>query len=368
MWTLPPRVGPGDTVAVVSPSWGGPHAFPHVYEAGLTTLKRLGLQPLEMPYTRARAATPAQRASDLTAALLDDRVRMIVASIGGDDGVRVLRHLDPQLVRAHPKVVLGFSDTCALLLGVVSAGVVAFHGPSVMAGLAQAPALPPRFLDDLCTVIFRTAQCHVFRPYGVFADLYPTWTERRNATAVKELIADDGPHWLQGSRPARGRAIGGCLEVVEMLKGTPYWPAPERWDRAVVFLEGSEEQPPPVLYRRVLRSWAAAELLDSVSALMIGRAQGLDATAKRQLDEQIVAFAREELERPDLVVVTNVDIGHTAPQWTLPIGGLIELDPVAREIRLLEPAVACPVARESISVGSTRCASGPGRGGPHPGA
>ena len=221
----------------------------------------------------------------------------------------------------------------------VSVGVVSFHGPSVMAGLAQAPSLPPQFLGDLRAVLFDAADSHDWRPYGAFADLYPPWGDPRNATAVKQLIRNDGPHWLQGARPARGRLMGGCIEVLEMLKGTPHWPGRERWNRSIVFLEGSEEQPPPVLYRRVLRSWAAAGLLDSVSGVMIGRAQGFDAAGKHELDQQMLTFARDELKRPDLVVVTNVDVGHTAPQWTVPIGGLVEIDPGTQKIRLLEPAV-----------------------------
>ena len=41
----------------------------------------------------------------------------------------------------------------------------------------------------------------------------------------------------------------------------------------------------------------------------------------------------------DLTVVTNMDFGHTDPQWILPLGVLAELDTDAGSFRLLEPAV-----------------------------
>ncbi len=50
----PRRLRSGDTVAVLSTSWGGPHAFPHVFDTGLSVLltDRFGLRVKELPTTR----------------------------------------------------------------------------------------------------------------------------------------------------------------------------------------------------------------------------------------------------------------------------------------------------------------------------
>jgi hypothetical protein len=45
----PWRLKVGDTVAVVSTSWGGPHEFPAVHRAGIAALERLGLVVREYP-------------------------------------------------------------------------------------------------------------------------------------------------------------------------------------------------------------------------------------------------------------------------------------------------------------------------------
>lgn len=71
----PARLKQGDTVAIVSPSWGGPSVFPHVYENGLEVLREWGLNIREFPTARADAnflrANPQIRAKDINDAFAD---------------------------------------------------------------------------------------------------------------------------------------------------------------------------------------------------------------------------------------------------------------------------------------------------------
>lgn len=75
----------------------------------------------------------------------------------------------------------------------------------------------------------------------------------------------------------------------------------------------------------------------------LGRAvpgRGYSDDQKQALDEAIHSVVVEEFGASDLVIATNLDFGHTDPQWILPLGVVAELDPVAQTFRLLEPAVA----------------------------
>ncbi len=54
----------------------------------------------------------------------------------------------------------------------------------------------------------------------------------------------------------------------------------------------------------------------------------------------IVSIVVDDFGASSIPIVTNMDSGHTDPQWILPLGVLAELDPVARTFRLIEPAVA----------------------------
>src|SRR5262245_28674095 len=98
-YVKPPRLRRGDAVAVISPSWGGPAAYPHVFDAGLATLRdQLGLRVVEYPTARLPGDVlvndPRRRAADVLAAFADPEIRAVIASIGGDDSIRLLPHLD----------------------------------------------------------------------------------------------------------------------------------------------------------------------------------------------------------------------------------------------------------------------------------
>ena len=138
----PKRLSSGDRIAVVSPSWGGPGTFPHRYQAGRQQLEEVfGLEVIEMPHALASAdfvsAHPELRAADLHQAFADPTISGIFASIGGDDAIRLLPHLNLDLIRQNPKVFLGFSDTTAIHLACLTAGLTSFYGPSIMAGFAE---------------------------------------------------------------------------------------------------------------------------------------------------------------------------------------------------------------------------------------
>ena len=106
----------GDKLAVLSPSFAAPAVAPAVHEQGLGRLTALtGLVPVEFPTTRRFGASPRERASDLNAALAYPEIRAVVATIGGEDQIPVIPHLDAALIVADPKPFLGYSDNTNLL-------------------------------------------------------------------------------------------------------------------------------------------------------------------------------------------------------------------------------------------------------------
>jgi len=112
----PAKARPGDRVAVLSPSFAAPGVAPAVHEQALRRLEELtGLVPVEYPTTRQVGADARARADDLNAALGDPGIRAVLATIGGEDQITVIPHLDADLVRADPKPFLGYSDNTNLL-------------------------------------------------------------------------------------------------------------------------------------------------------------------------------------------------------------------------------------------------------------
>ena len=145
---------PGDRVAAVLLSWGGPGAFPHRYEAGKRKLEEeFGLDVVETRHALRDPGrihrNPQARAEDLMEAFEDPGVSGVISTIGGDDSIRLLPYLDLGTLRSHPKVFLGYSDTTVAHLALLKAGLVSFYGPSIMAGFAENAGMFPHTLPKI---------------------------------------------------------------------------------------------------------------------------------------------------------------------------------------------------------------------------
>ena len=341
---MPRHLVPGDRVAVLSPSWGGPSAFPHVYEHGLVVLREWGLEVCEYPSTRAdpqQLASDAQsRADDLNSAFADPSIRAIFASIGGDDSIRLLPFLDEAVIAANPKILMGYSDTTTLLAAVRRFGMVTFHGPAIMAGFSQMAGLPPAYAAHVHDLLFESGPAYVYVPYEGYVEGYPDWRDPANVGRANELLPDDGWRALQGTGQVTGELFGGCLEVLDWLRGTSAWPVGDEWAGRLLFFEPSDEKPTPLQVARILRSFGVLGIFDQVTGILVGRARDHSAEEKSALEETIRMVIREEFGRPSLPIVANLPFGHTDPQWVLPQGVRAELDVDARTLRLVEPWLA----------------------------
>jgi muramoyltetrapeptide carboxypeptidase LdcA involved in peptidoglycan recycling len=111
-----PKAKPGDKVAVLSPSFAAPGVAPAVHEQALKRLRTLTkLEPVEFPTTRKLGASARERADDLNAAFSDPEIRAVLATIGGEDQITVVPHLQAGLVLRDAKPFLGYSDNSNIL-------------------------------------------------------------------------------------------------------------------------------------------------------------------------------------------------------------------------------------------------------------
>lgn len=339
----PPRLRPGDTVCAVSLSSGTAARFPARYERGKRQFEEtFGVRVVEAPHAlRDDAwlyANPRARAEDLHWALENPEVRGIVSVIGGDESVRILPYLDHDLVRARPKPFMGFSDATVTLTAFQNAGVVAFHGPALMTDLAEAGGIREFVRRGVSRALFE-GWTGALEPSPEWTEQFCDWGDPAAADRVRAFLPSEGPVWLQGSAPVAGRLTGGNVEVLEFLKATPWWPAPERWQGAVLCLETSEEAPSVTQVTRFLRNYGSQGVLERAAALLLARPMRYSAEQHWLLQEAVL-LVLAEFGRTDMPVVANLDFGHTSPQTVLPFGCLAQVDPVRREVVLLEPGVS----------------------------
>ena len=342
----PAKLVPGDTIAAISLSWGGPATFPHRYAAGKHQLQAtFGLNVVETRHALKDvdwlARHPQARAEDLMEAFADPAIKAIVSTIGGDDSIRMLPYLDLHVIQANPKIFLGYSDTTVTHLACYKAGVVSFYGPSIMAGFAENGGIFPYTIDAIRRTLFSSD------PVGVIPANMDGWTvefldwaDPSLQPRRRSLQRPTGWRFLQGTGCTQGHLIGGCLEVLDWLRGTPVWPNDDAWNNAILFLETSEEAPSPAFVTRVLRSFAAMGVLDKLSALLCGRPGGGIPEADFTLyDQAILQVVAEEQGLRDLPIVTHMDFGHTDPMWVLPYGVQAQVNCEQQRVALLESAV-----------------------------
>jgi len=300
----PPRLYPGDRVTVVAAS--GP-VNREKFSAGFEVLGgRYDLSYDESSLFAREgflAGKDAHRLDSLNTALRDPDCRAIILARGGYGLTRILPDIDGQALRAHPKAIVGYSDVIALLSVCVHAGVAAIHGPMV----SDFGELSEGDRDSLFNLLENPDPGEIL-------------------TGLETLV--------EGR--ARGPLLGGNLEVLSRLLGTPFQPD---FEGAVLFLEEVGEFP----YRvdRLLTHLEMAGVFDSVSGILIG-----DFTDCDELEEGVVQppSARdvllEHLGRLSVPVALGGAFGHGDRKGSLPYGVTVELDGNRGVLTAVEGAVS----------------------------
>ena len=210
-----------------------------------------------------------------------------------------------------------------------------------MAGFGENGGLFPYMTDSVQRTLFSSAPIGTIEPNSDgWTVEFLDWAEAENQSQRRKLTAADGWNYLQGEGVRCGHLIGGCLEVLDWLRGTEIWPSSEVWRDAILFLETSEEAPTPTRVLRILRALAAMGILRRLSGILVGRPGGQVPPEKfGEYEEVILQVVAGEEGLTDLPIITRMDFGHTDPMFVLPYGIEAEIDCDRRQFAILEGAV-----------------------------
>jgi muramoyltetrapeptide carboxypeptidase LdcA involved in peptidoglycan recycling len=339
----PKVLRPGDKVATISLSWGGAGDLPHRYQQGKKQLQEtFGLEVVETTNALKSAdyiaKNPKARADDLMEAFSDKSIKAIISNIGGDDSIRTLPYTDLSVIKANPKIFLGFSDTTITHFACYKAGLTSFYGPSLMVGFAENGGMHQYQIDDIKRTLFSTTPVGQLLPNvsGWTSELLD-WSDIELQQVKRKLNKSSGWNYLQGKGVVQGKLIGGCVEVMEMLKGTDLWLRADEWQDAIMFLETSEEMMEPVSFRRILWSYAAQGIFQRIIGLIMGRPY--DNKFTEDYNSILLEVIRDEQGNDELPIVTEMDFGHTCPTFTIPYGVLAQIDCNKKTFSILESGV-----------------------------
>ena len=294
------------------------------------------------------------------AAFSDPDIHGIISTIGGDDSIRILPYLDLDVIRKNPKVFMGYSDTTVSHAACFKAGLVSFYGPAFMAGFAENTGMFPYMVDSVRRSLFSDASIGQLNPNrsGWTVERLD-WSDPENQEIRRRLQPCSGWNFHQEDGVIEGVLFGGCVEVLDWLRGTAFLPSLEELEGTVLFLETSEEAPPPSMLSRFVRSLAAMGILERLGGILLGRPGGeLDPERFGDYEAALVDTVRGEYGLSATAIVTNMDFGHTDPMLVIPLGLRARIDSANKSLSINEPAVIAKQKLEGSSSGH-RIGEGP---------
>jgi muramoyltetrapeptide carboxypeptidase len=286
---VPPLLSPGDCLGIVAPASHIPKGNEEFLQRGAERVQEMGFEVRYSPSLLKRkhlylAGTDEERAQELMEMFLDPKVKAILCARGGYGTQRIIPYLDADLMRSHPKPLVGCSDITVLLIYLLQkCFVTPFHGPNIATRqFAKGDAEMVHALKDALTTPFPPAEiiCSVLR---------------------------DGE--------AHGEIIGGCLSCLVTTLGTPYEPD---LHGKILFAEDVDE--PPYKIDRMLTHLKSAGKLQGVKGVVFGQMPGCD--TEKGLLKEVILDVLEEIEGP---VLFGFPSGHGARNLTIPLGTMVRI-------------------------------------------
>lgn len=285
----PPALKPGDRIGLLAPA----SSFNRdAFLAGCDRLRQMRFEPVYSPEIFDRdlyfAGSAERRTKELHELLRRNDIAALICVRGGYGSNYLLEQLDFDLLRRHPKILLGCSDVTSLLTAITDrTGLVTFHGPMVAKDIAD----------------------------GTFEG--SSWTNALLG-AINWDILTTGVEILRPGK-AHGRLYGGCLSMLVASLGTPF---EIQTEGTILFIEDIGEK--PFRIDRMLMQLHLAGKLKGVRAFVFGEMLDCRPPAGETYTLQEVVF--RVLRDYNVPIVYGLKSGHVSNNnLTLPIGVQAEL-------------------------------------------
>ncbi|MCJ1382962.1 hypothetical protein MMC17_006075 [Xylographa soralifera] len=350
---IPPALPPNANIALISPSSRLNTIFPTRITRTTAYFSSLGFTVREIftpiPSSSSTSVHPteqiAHRVAEIHQAFVDPTIHGIVCTIGGLSANELLPHIDYALIRSNPKPFCGYSDITLLHHAFYTkAGLRTFYGPAAIPQFGEHPhpfpftakhwlhVLQPTSPNDGANAIVGSMPRS-----ETWTQEFQDWESEEDGKRPRAMTPTKGWKWLRPGT-AEGTIMGGCLPSILQLAGTPYFPS---YTDTILLLEMPDWDAPGV---GMPLEFARSNVADLVNMGVIGEIRGMVIGRPYQYDEEVwanwEAMIVEMCAGTDFPILCNVDVGHTDPILTVPLGARCRLDSGKDEWVVLEKAVA----------------------------
>jgi len=325
----PKHLQKGNIIGTVSPSSPMAGLLPHRTMRGVKMLEKLGFVVKNGEHafniSQHTAGSPKERADDINNFFKDETIKAIISFIGGNHSNQILEHLDFGLIMNNPKIFMGYSDTTVIHFALhTQSSLVSFYGPSVLTQFAENPKIFPYTEEYFKKAIMSSKPIGKVKPSLQWTDEILDWFEKKDLKRARRMKKNAGWQWLKQGK-AKGPIIGGCITSMMHLRGTKYWPD---FSGNILFWEIPENDYDftkgecPENIDTYLTNLDISGTFSQISAMIVGRPYGY--TNKETL--KLIKIIKERTKKYDFPILFNVDIGHTDPMITVPLGARVTVD------------------------------------------
>ncbi|MGB3261230.1 S66 family peptidase [Paenisporosarcina sp.] len=328
--TLLNRLQKGDKIGIYSPSSPITYSSPKRYHRAKSFLESKGFEIVEGILTGKhdyyRSGTIQERADELNELIRNPEINMIMSTIGGTNSNALLPYIDYEAFKANPKIMIGYSDATVVLLGIYAqTGIPTFYGPALVPSFGEFEPFLDYTYDYFKEILIEEQNL----PYDIPTP--PIWTDEPLNWEVKTGDKEQRPNeWVCVKEGvAQGRLVGGNLNAMYGIWGSPYMPDLQKGD--ILLIEDTMKTASVV--EKNFNLLKLNGVFEKVAGIILGKHELFDNQGTGRTPTDILL---EVMGKTEIPILADFDCCHTHPMLTLPIGREVELDATNRKVKIME--------------------------------
>ncbi|PFD34739.1 hypothetical protein CN285_25015 [Bacillus cereus] len=318
-----------DKLVVWAPSSPAPFLFPNRFERALEALKTRGYNIQVGESCKKNITYDLNFAKNLVEEfhqyLLDDEIKGIIFAVGGWTTIALLPYINWNLLKENPKPIIGYSDATALLLAAYKeTGQKTFHGPMVISEWGEFNGPWEYSITNFENALFTKNTSFDLLPPKEWTQEVLWWDKEDGR---RRLSNGKGEWRIFNHGKCEGILIGGNLNIISLMLGTKYMPS---FKDKILFLETEGYSPDKFL--AYLMQLQLHNVFNEIKGLIIGRhSNPISSSSGAESFDEILNYF---FGKVDIPIMLDVDLGHTEPMVTLPIGGSAVIDTESKLLKV----------------------------------
>lgn len=319
-----PFLEKGTTIGVTAPSSG---VKPDLHVLIKQSCERMQLRGFDIrcgdtiwTQDKAKSASIKKRADEFNEMMADENIGLVFPPWGGELLIEILTEIN--FINIRNKWVLGYSDTSVLLLAItLKTGLATAYGTNLI-------DLRGEYSDETTAMwekVLSTKQGESVLQHSS-SKHQEKWQHDHPTPCVFHL--SEPTIWKSISNKKvemEGRLIGGCIDVIRHLIGTPFGDVRSfrtkyiNDDPILWYFENCEMTTTDL--RRSLVQMKLAGWFENCAGIMFGRS-----AANTPVDNYTVEDVYQDLSKElQIPIVYDIDCGHVPPQMTFINGSYAEV-------------------------------------------